>query len=91
MLLRPYLSNTGAPYQECNITDLQITVEGLTKLFTKFFYKYPTNSADTVLSMLVNHMRHHYEQPSILEHLCMIRIVVSCITIKICQILSLSY
>jgi len=74
--LKPYKLNTGVTLQERDISDLQLTVEGLTHLFTKFLYKYATNSADIILIMLMNHLKYHYEQPIVLEHLYLIRFVV---------------
>lgn len=76
MLLRPYTFNNEVPLQERNVVDLQLTVEGLSKLFIKFLYEHPTNSADMILTMLITHLRHHYEHPIVLEHLHLIRFMV---------------
>lgn len=77
MLLRPYTLITSASFYEQDVVDLQETVKGLSKLFIKFLYKHSTNSADIILNMLITHMKHHYEQPTILEHLYSIRFEVS--------------
>lgn len=76
MLLRPYTLNLKVPLQEQNVVDLQLTVEGLSRLFIKFLYEYPNNSADMILTMLITHLRHHYEQPVVLEHMHLIRLMV---------------
>lgn len=74
--MRPYKLNTGAPLQEHDIADLQLTVEGLSKLFTKFLYNHPTTSTDIILTMLITHLRHHYKQPLVLEQLHIVRLMV---------------
>lgn len=74
--MRPYKLNIGTPLQEHDIVDLQLTVEGLSKLFTKFLYNHPTTATDTILNMLVTHLRLHYEQPMILEQMHLVRLVV---------------
>lgn len=76
MLFRTNKLNTGVVLHENDVADIQTTVEGLSKLFSKFLYKYPTTSADTILTLLITHLRHHYERPMILEHICAIRLVV---------------
>lgn len=76
MLLRPFKSNPKVILQELDIADLKLTVEGLSKLFTKFLYKHYTNSPDIILTMFITHLRYHYEQPMILEHLYSIRLLV---------------
>jgi len=76
VLFRINKLNTGVVLHENDVADIQITVEGLSKLFSKFLYKHPTNSADTILTLLITHLRHHYERPMILEHICSIRLVV---------------
>lgn len=75
--MRPYKLNTGVPLQERDIADLQLTIEGLSKLFTKFLYNHPTSSTDTILNMLVTHLRYHYEHPVVLEQMHLVRLVVS--------------
>lgn len=86
--MRPYKSSTGVvPLQEHDISDLQVTVEGLTHLFTKLLYKDSTNSADIILSMLMTHLKYHYEQPIVLEHLYSIRFMV--ITLNTLNVLSI--
>lgn len=74
MLFR--INNTGVVLHENDVADIQITVEGLSILFSKFLYKHPTNSADIILNLLITHLRDHYERPMILEHICSIRLVV---------------
>lgn len=74
--MRPYKSNTGTNLQERDVVDLQHTVEGLSKLFVKYLYKHPTNSAVTILNMLITHLKYHYEQPSVLGNLHSTRLVV---------------
>lgn len=78
MLLRPFELNMikGSILSEHDISDLQITVAGLSKLFIKFLYKHSTTSADTILTMLITHLKQHYEQPIVLEHLYLVRLVV---------------
>jgi len=76
VLLRPYKSNTGVPLLEKDAIDLQLCVEGLSKLFIVFLYKHPTTSADTILTMLISHLKYHYELPIVLEHLYLIRFMV---------------
>jgi len=76
ILFRPYRSSIGVSLQEHDISDLQLTVEGLTYLFKEFLYKHPTNSADIILTMLMTHLKCHYEQPNVLEHLYLIRFMV---------------
>jgi len=78
VLFRINKLNTGVVLNENDVADIQTTVEGLSKLFSKFLYKHPTISADTTLTLLVTHLRHHYERPMLLEHICSIRLVVSC-------------
>lgn len=74
--MKPYKLNTVVPLNEKDSADLKLTVDGLSNLFTKFLYKHPTNSADTTLNMLITHLKHHYEQPVVLEHLYSIRLKV---------------
>lgn len=76
MLLRPFRSHQLVNLQEHDIADLKLTVEGLSKLFTKFLYKHNTNSPDIILTMFVNHLKYHYEEPTVLEHLSSIRLLV---------------
>lgn len=76
MLFRTNKLNTGIVLYEDDVVDIQTTVVGLSKLFSKFLYKHPTTTADTILTMLITHLRHHYERPMILEHICSIRLLV---------------
>ncbi|XP_060838182.1 tuberin isoform X2 [Rhopalosiphum padi] len=76
VLFRINRFNTGVVLHENDVADIQITVEGLSILFSKFLYKHPTNSADTILNLLITHLRHHYERPMILEHISSIRLVI---------------
>lgn len=76
MLLRPFILNPVVVLQEIDIADLKLTVEGLSKLFTKFLYKHYTNSPDIILTMFITHLRYHYEQPKVLNQLYSIRLLV---------------
>lgn len=73
----PVSKEQGISLLERDILDLQLTVDGLSKLFIKFLYKYQNNSANIILSMLITHLKCHYKQPMILEHFHTIRYVVS--------------
>lgn len=74
--MRPYKLNINVPLQEHDAVDLQLIVEGLSKLFIKYLYKHSTNSAAAIFNMLITHLDHHYKQPIVLEHLHLVRLVV---------------
>lgn len=84
--MRPFKLNltTSVQLQECDIIDLRSTVEGLIELFIKFLYKNSFTSAEIILTMFVTHLKHHYEQTAILEHLYIIRYLVRFIDNKYC-------
>ncbi|VVC44066.1 Rap GTPase activating protein domain,Tuberin,Armadillo-like helical,Armadillo-type [Cinara cedri] len=83
VLLRPFTSNSTTPLQERNGVDLQITVEGLSKLFIKFLYECPNNSADMILTMLITHLKNHYQKKVCLEHLHLIRLKIFELLVKL--------
>lgn len=80
--MRPYkepasLYSESQTLQKNDTIDLQITVEGLSKLFVKFLYKHPSNSAESILKILITHLKCHYDQPLILDDIYLIRKEVS--------------
>ncbi|XP_050540898.1 tuberin-like isoform X2 [Daktulosphaira vitifoliae] len=76
ILLRPYQTNITMPLLESEIDDIKLTVEGLSKLFAKFIYNHPMESAEKILDMLVIHLQYHYDQPTALENFNSIRLMI---------------
>ncbi|XP_050444478.1 tuberin [Adelges cooleyi] len=76
ILLRPYRLNIAIPLQEHDTDDIKLTVEGLSKLFSNFLYQHSTTSAERILAMLIRHLRHHYDQPIVLDNCHSIRLMI---------------
>lgn len=74
--MRPYTLNINVRLPVHEAIDLQLTVEGLSKLFVKFLYKLRTNSAVTIFNMLINHLNNHYKKPIVLEQTHFVRLKV---------------